>query len=64
MKLELIKTHRLKWITHTYMASWASLKAYPRFWLNKSISTPNFDHWSLVCRWGWWYFGIQRKIID
>lgn len=50
-----------KWISQAFIANWANLKVYPRFWLNKAIETPNFKHWSFTIRFGWWYFGIQRK---
>lgn len=52
-----------KYIYHCYIADRAHFYVWPRFWLNKSIKTPNFNHWSIVCRWAWWYFGIQKKDI-
>lgn len=39
---------RYKWISQAFIANWANLKLYPRFWLNKAIETPNFKHWSFT----------------
>jgi len=50
-----------KWISQAFIPNWANLKLYSRFWLNKTIDTLNFKHWSLTVRFGWWYFDIQRK---
>jgi len=61
--IDFINNHKYKWIQHNYTASWFHLKLYPRLWLNKSINTPNFNHWSFVIRFLWWYFGIQKKYI-
>lgn len=61
--VDFINNHKYKWIGSSFKASWFHLKIYPRFWINKSISTPNFNHWSFVIRLGWWYFGLQKKFI-
>ena len=64
MKIQIVKTHKFKFISQSFKADYERLRVYPRFWLNKSVDTPNFKHWSLAIRWGWWYFGIERKYID
>lgn len=61
LTIKLINNHKYKWINQNFTANWSSLKLYPRFWINKSINTPDFNHWSLVVRFGWWYFGIQKN---
>lgn len=62
--LEFINNHKYKWIQQNFTADWAHFKLYPRFWINKSINTPNFNHWSFTIRLFWWYFGIQKKFIN
>lgn len=62
--IDFINNHKYKWIHQNFTANWSNLKLYPRFWLNKSIDTPNFNHWSFTIRFLWWYFGIQKKFIN
>lgn len=50
----------MKIIINSYKADWNSFKCYPRIWINKA-SNPNFKHFSIVIRFMWWYFGIQKK---
>lgn len=62
--IQFINNHKYKLINQCFTANLSNLKLYPRFWLNKSISTPNFNHWSFTIRFFWWYFGIEKKFID
>lgn len=62
--LTFVNDHKYKCIIQSFTANWISLKLYPKFWLNKSITTPNFNHWSFTIRFLWWYFGIQKKFTE
>lgn len=50
-----------EFIGQTFKASWFNLNIYPRIWINSVKDTPNFKHYSITIRWGWWYFGVQKK---
>lgn len=50
----------MKWIYHCYTANWNNIKLYPRLWINKSYTSPNFKHHSIAIRILWWYFSIQK----
>jgi hypothetical protein len=49
----------IKILFHQYYFRKSTFKKSPEVWLNKSSNNPNFNHWSLVIRFLFWYIGIQ-----